>query len=573
VKLSVVLEAIDKVTKPVREIAAKVRALNSQLGLDRLAGSVGKVGKAFGGVASAARDMAARVTAAVGIVGGGLFALVKSTADAGDNAHDLAQKIGLSAVALQELGYAAEMAGSNQDDLTNGLRVLNRQVVEAATGNKTMAENFNRLGISVKDAHGKLKPTDQIFAEIADKFEKMPDGAKKSALAMAILGDAGANLIQLMNGGSKGLAAASAEAHKFGRVLSEDAVNGAGDFNDNLARLASSLVGLRNAIATKLIPILTPLIGRFADWIVANRELISTRIGAFIEALPDKIAAVTDMAASLYARMSPLIDVFRAVANWIGPVNSALLLMGGIIAGKLLIGLAQLTLAFGGLGKALALVTIRLAKFALAPLIEMVVSFTTALRYGVGIVEAFNIALAANPIGLVIAAVAALAAGVYLLYKNWDTIGPWFTKLWQGVKDTFGNFLGWIKETFVNSIMDSFEAIWSFIGPIINKIRSGFDFANSIGQKVSGIGQQFGSMLGLGGGGTSAGGGTAIGAAAGAALGAAAVPVAQGVNVRTGGYMRVVIDDNRTRVTRLQPANPSEVWEADTGRVMPQYGR
>ena len=40
-------------------------------------------------------------------------------------------------------------------------------------------------------------------------------------------------------------------------------------------------------------------------------------------------------------------------------------------------------------------------------------------------------ALMANPI---ILAIAAIAGGVYLIYRHWDSIGPYFQRLWYGVK-------------------------------------------------------------------------------------------------------------------------------------------
>ena len=42
---------------------------------------------------------------------------------------------------------------------------------------------------------------------------------------------------------------------------------------------------------------------------------------------------------------------------------------------------------------------------------------------------ALNIIFAANPIGLIVVAVAALAAGAYLLWQNWSTLGPIFEKV------------------------------------------------------------------------------------------------------------------------------------------------
>lgn len=47
---------------------------------------------------------------------------------------------------------------------------------------------------------------------------------------------------------------------------------------------------------------------------------------------------------------------------------------------------------------------------------------------------AWNVAMSANPIGLIIIAVAALIAGVVLLIKNWDKVKAFFVRAWVAVK-------------------------------------------------------------------------------------------------------------------------------------------
>ena len=48
------------------------------------------------------------------------------------------------------------------------------------------------------------------------------------------------------------------------------------------------------------------------------------------------------------------------------------------------------------------------------------------------------------PIYAVIAGVAALAAGVFLVIKNWGALSAFFTRLWTGVKNTFGRAFAFI---------------------------------------------------------------------------------------------------------------------------------
>jgi TP901 family phage tail tape measure protein len=59
---------------------------------------------------------------------------------------------------------------------------------------------------------------------------------------------------------------------------------------------------------------------------------------------------------------------------------------------------------------------------------------------------AFNAALLANPIGLVVVAVAGLIAAGYALYKNWDKVSAGLVAGWEWVKTTAWNFLTSLPE-------------------------------------------------------------------------------------------------------------------------------
>lgn len=51
-----------------------------------------------------------------------------------------------------------------------------------------------------------------------------------------------------------------------------------------------------------------------------------------------------------------------------------------------------------------------------------------------------NVAMAANPIGLIIVAITALIAAGYYLIKNWDKVKAFFVGLWEGLKKGFNWF-------------------------------------------------------------------------------------------------------------------------------------
>jgi TP901 family phage tail tape measure protein len=78
--------------------------------------------------------------------------------------------------------------------------------------------------------------------------------------------------------------------------------------------------------------------------------------------------------------------------------------------------------------------------------------------------------LSANPIVLIIAAVvAALAAGAYLIYRNWDAVKSYFTNAWTEIKAGFDGGIGGIITTMVNFsplglVYQAFAGVLSYLG-------------------------------------------------------------------------------------------------------------
>ncbi len=80
-----------------------------------------------------------------------------------------------------------------------------------------------------------------------------------------------------------------------------------------------------------------------------------------------------------------------------------------------------------------------------------------------------------GPIGLVIAAVAALAAGAYLVIKHWDSITAFFSKMWDGVKNVFSTAWDWIKKGFF-AWFDAITAPIKWVGKALGKVGDWLGF-------------------------------------------------------------------------------------------------
>jgi hypothetical protein len=169
-----------------------------------------------------------------------------------DELGKTAQKVGMTTESLSSFRYAAELSGLSAESLSQSLIKLNKA---AAEGNK----GLDAMGIAAKNADGSLKSTEQLLVEVADKFSKYEDSAAKSALATAVFGRAGAEMIPFLNLGAEGLAKMQKEAEALGIVIGGKASAQAEAFNDNLTRLSMIKQGIVNQITTAMLPSLVAL--------------------------------------------------------------------------------------------------------------------------------------------------------------------------------------------------------------------------------------------------------------------------------------------------------------------------
>jgi hypothetical protein len=237
--------------------AGETKRVNFEIAAeDKFSGAFDKLGA---NLVKAERDFqrfAAGVAGALGLLGtaGGLGALAKSIVDAGDEAFKMAQKVGVSVEAWQQLAYVAKLAGIEHDSLAKGLKSLSVQLFDASQGGAEAQRMFAQLGITTKDATGAIRPTEQVLLDLADRFEHMSDGAAKTALAVKLLGKAGIELVPMLNGGREGMEQLMQEAVRLGVVLDTKTAGSAEALNDNLTRLQTATRGMMVQGVAPLIP-------------------------------------------------------------------------------------------------------------------------------------------------------------------------------------------------------------------------------------------------------------------------------------------------------------------------------
>lgn len=169
-----------------------------------------------------------------------LGSLASGVVQLGDELDKMSQRFGVSAEALQAFQYGAQQSGASVNNLQRGLKNLSERIGEVSSGIDRYAAQYERFGVSLLDANGHARASEDVLMDIADVLASMPDGAAKTEAAMKLVGvEAGPRLIPFLNQGSEGLRKFREEAESMGIVLSSDTVQALSNVSTNLSRLQS----------------------------------------------------------------------------------------------------------------------------------------------------------------------------------------------------------------------------------------------------------------------------------------------------------------------------------------------
>ena len=204
------------------------------------------------------------------------------TAKTAAKVDDLNAKTGISRQRIQELGYAATQGNADLDTLGDGLTRMTRRTAEAAAGNEAYLASYRRLGIEILNADGTIRDTSDLFLEMAERLEQIPDVGERSRIAFNLLGDSGYALLPMLSMGREEIERYMAEAHELSAVLSDRTIAAYAAYDNTMTRFRTTMRGVRNELAAASVPIFTELAQRaeaggraVVAWIQENREFIS----------------------------------------------------------------------------------------------------------------------------------------------------------------------------------------------------------------------------------------------------------------------------------------------------------
>lgn len=293
-----------------------------------------------------------------------------------------------------------------------------------ASTSSSVTDAFKQIGVATTNADGSMRDATEVFYEVLDGLSQIANETERDQIAMTLFGKSADELAGIIDDGGKALKEYGDEAERLGMILDQETLDALNDVNDQLDTLKAQTKGTIAKSGAKALEALTPVITKVAD----------------------AIAGLLQWIGSLDAGQLQMIMTILAVVASISPLLSLISKLSG--------GLSFLFKAFNIVKPAIV---------------------------------AFNAILAANPIILVIAGIAALVAAIIYLWNNCEAFRDGVLAVWEavksgaeavvdGIKTAWGNIGAWFRQK-VKQIQAAFTGFKNIGKKIVDDIKEGISAA------------------------------------------------------------------------------------------------
>ena len=324
----------------------RAAAVKIQQALNKIDASTSSTAKSFQGIGNATKLVGAALTglaAAAGVAS--LSVLTANVVKTGEQLHDLAQKTGVSVESLSRLRLAADQAGVPLDGLGQGLGKFNRSIVAAQDSTSQQARAFQALGISSAQLAAGLRDPEQLLRLVADGFARSEDSASKGAVAVALFGKSGQDLIPFLNQGSVGLKDMADLSERLGVVWTSETAAAADQLSDNLGFIKEGVVGVATTVLQQLLPQMAEASEQMLGWVTANRQWIATKITESLQSAAQSARDLAPQVRQVAGTLGGLLQAYGALPAVVQQIGIVGVLIGGTIGlavGASLVALSEI---------------------------------------------------------------------------------------------------------------------------------------------------------------------------------------------------------------------------------------
>ena len=264
-----------------------------------------------------------------------------------DTLITLSAQTGLSTDTLEKYNAVAELADVSMDTFTGSLAKTTKAMGEAQKGSTKYVEAYEKLGVSVTDANGNLRDSEEVYWETVDALKGIENETERDALAMELFGKSAQDLNTIIDMGSEGFQELEKTAENMGAVLGGEGLSALGALDDQMQIFASTTNSTKNILASAFAPAMSGALegvnalgGAFNGLIAAviSGEGVDQAFYMVSEGLSDLIDGIGE---ALPQVMSVVGDLFNMILDLIAEYLPWLIEEGAAMLSSLLSGISQ----------------------------------------------------------------------------------------------------------------------------------------------------------------------------------------------------------------------------------------
>lgn len=471
-------------------------ALGAQGAVDALSGSLLQFGVNVNDTKEVAREGARFMNvfaASAGVGSASVSQLSESVAVVGGTANN-------ANISFEELNAALQVQASKSivgSQAGTGLTaVINK--LQAASG--PAADQLKTMGTS-SEKLGKILTTQGIGAamtELRGAMSKLGSDAEKNAFLVSMFGETGLNTASALLG-SGDMLAQFTKGVTGTQAASEQAAVNMGTLSERINRFTANVSNLAVDVFNFISPILNAILDGIGTAFDAVYNILAPIFTAISAVISSAITGAADSFNSIYNAVNGAIQSFGGFSGILDTVTTALgyvAAAGGVVVGYLIgANAAVIANTVATTANTVATSAASAVKTAIGTVTALYTTLTSASTYATiaqsvaqgaatakmvimtGAQYALNLAMSLNPIGIVVAAIAALVAGIVYAYNHFESFRNVINSVWEWLKKAgevvlnFASYLNPFSAAF-RLAYDNIKPFRDFVDGLVEKLKA-----------------------------------------------------------------------------------------------------
>ena len=268
-------------------------------------------------------------TAAAGALTG-MTGLAVKAGQTADEFVTMAKQSGFSTETLQKMSYAADLIDVD----------MNTAVGAATKLKKNLDKNedtLKEMGVSTKDLSGNYRNIEDIFFETVEALSHIENETERDKVAMDLFGKSADELAGYIDDGAQAYKQLAAEAEASGRIISDEDLQKANEFNDTLDKLKATLGTDLLKAGASIGEALAPVLEKVAD--------VITKIADGFANLSPTTQKIIMIVLALVAALSPVLSIIATIATMLPVITPILAGVAGVLSGPVLLAIGAVVAA------------------------------------------------------------------------------------------------------------------------------------------------------------------------------------------------------------------------------------